>query len=199
MSALVLVLLAACGAVRTQIITAVNEDKQIVPPETPTEESMRVLQQLEARLERLERLEREREVGGKPQVAFSASLVDIEQWTHRGPFETEITLEFKKVTTNVGNAYDPSTGVFTAPVKGVYYVRFTGCVGNSGSLNAALMNNGVNMFAIFDTRGTHGCSSNGMPLVLEEGARLWITLWSGQSIFDQSRLSTFSGFLLYPL
>lgn len=92
-----------------------------------------------------------------------------------------------------------TAGIFTAPVKGLYYIRFTGCVGNSGSLNAALLKNGVNMFAIFETRGTHGSGSNGMTLVLEEGDQLSVTLWSGQSIFDQSRLSTFSGFLVFTM
>lgn len=92
-----------------------------------------------------------------------------------------------------------AAGLFTVPVKGLYYIRFTGCVGESGSLNAALMKNGQNMFAIFDTRNTHGSGSNGMALVLEEGDRLSVTLWSGQSIFDQSRLSTFTGFLVSPV
>lgn len=90
-------------------------------------------------------------------------------------------------------------GIFTAPVKGLYYIRFTGCIGKSGSLNAALLKNDLNMFAIFDTRGSHGSSSNGMALVLEAGDQLSITLWSQQSIFDQSRLSTFTGFLISPL
>lgn len=84
-------------------------------------------------------------------------------------------------------------------MKGLYYIRFTGCVGVSGSLNAALLKNGENMFAIFDTRSTHGSGSNGMALVLEEGDQLQITLWAQQSIFDQSRLSTFSGFLVSPM
>ncbi|KAL7387767.1 hypothetical protein ABVT39_000616 [Epinephelus coioides] len=166
-------------------------------PEKTTEEDLRVLvQQLMARVDKLEK---ESEDRGKAQVAFSASLITSEQWTHHGPFDTDSTLLFKKVTTNIGNAYDPDTGIFTAPVKGLYYIRFTGCVGNSGSLNAALLKNDVNMFAIYDTRGTHGSGSNGMTLVLEEGDRLSITLWATQSIFDQSRLSTFSGFLVFPM
>lgn len=166
-------------------------------PEKTTEEDLRVLvQQLMARVDKLEK---ESEDRGKAQVAFSASLITSENWTHHGPFDTDSTLLFKKVTTNIGNAYDPDTGIFTAPVKGLYYIRFTGCVGNSGSLNAALLKNDVNMFAIYDTRGTHGSGSNGMTLVLEEGDRLSITLWATQSIFDQSRLSTFSGFLVFPM
>lgn len=90
-------------------------------------------------------------------------------------------------------------GIFTVPKKGLYYIRFTGCVGESGSLNAALMKNETNMFAIYDTRGVHGSGSNGMTLVLEKGDQLSITMWRGGSIFDQSRLSTFSGFLVFPM
>lgn len=84
-------------------------------------------------------------------------------------------------------------------MKGLYYIRFTSCVGNSGSLNTALIKNGENMFAVFDTRGIHGSGSNGMTLVLEEGDQLSITLWPRGSIFDQSRLSTFTGFLVFPM
>lgn len=92
-----------------------------------------------------------------------------------------------------------SAGIFTAPVTGLYYIRFTGCVGSSGSLNMALLKNGENMFATFDTRGTHGSGSNGAALTLQQGDQLSVTLWAHQTIFDQSRLSTFSGFLLFTL
>ena len=47
---------------------------------------------------------------GKSQVAFSATLLTNEQWTHHGPFYTDTRLVFKKVTTNIGNAYNPETG-----------------------------------------------------------------------------------------
>ncbi|XP_033995298.1 complement C1q tumor necrosis factor-related protein 3-like [Trematomus bernacchii] len=186
-----LVLLALCAAVRAQTPTKDHGD-DLLNPEITTEEELRVLvQQLVARVESLER--------GPSPVAFSASLVSGWEWTHQGPFPSSTTLLFRRVTTNLGNAYDPSTGVFTAPLKGLYYVRFTGSVGSSGSLNAALMKNDENMFAVFDTRGTHGSASNGMALELQAGDRLSVTLWEGQSVFDQSRISTFSGFLLQHL
>ncbi|KAL3048565.1 hypothetical protein OYC64_007173 [Pagothenia borchgrevinki] len=136
---------------------------------------------------------------GPSPVAFSASLVSGPEWTHQGPFPSSTTLLFRKVTTNLGNAYDPSIGVFTAPLKGLYYVRFTGSVGSSGSMNAVLMKNDEYMFEVYDTRGTHGSASNGMALELQVGDRLYVTLWEGQSVFDQSRISTFSGFLLQHL
>lgn len=43
-------------------------------------------------------------------MAFSATLLTNEQWTHHGPFYTDTRLVFKKVTTNIGNAYNPETG-----------------------------------------------------------------------------------------
>ncbi|XP_038583621.1 cerebellin-1-like [Micropterus salmoides] len=183
----VLVVLVVCGVVRVTFSE---------PQKISAEQCRVLLQQLTTRVEKLERAREDR---GKSQVAFSASLVTAEQETHHGPFDNDTALVFKRVTTNIGNAYNPDTGVFTAPVKGLYYVRFTGAVGNSGTLNAALLKNGENMFAIYDSRGTHGSGSNSMALVLEEGDRLWVVLWPRRSIFDRTQLSTFSGFLVFPM
>ncbi|XP_025766430.1 uncharacterized protein LOC112847975 isoform X2 [Oreochromis niloticus] len=44
------------------------------------------------------------------QVAFSASLLD-QGHGDIGPFNTQITLIFKHVVTNIGNAYNPHTGM----------------------------------------------------------------------------------------
>nr|XP_057937040.1 complement C1q tumor necrosis factor-related protein 3-like [Doryrhamphus excisus] len=148
---------------------------------------------------RVDKLERDAAEATKTHVAFSAALVSTTDWTHVGPFNTDTTLVFKRVVTNVGNGYDVNTGIFTAPVKGIYFIIFTASVGNSGAMNAAVLKNGVNMFAVYDTRGTHGSATNGMTLELEAGDKLWVTLWVNKSTFDQSRLSTFSGFLIEPL
>ncbi|XP_077409748.1 complement C1q tumor necrosis factor-related protein 3-like [Vanacampus margaritifer] len=152
-----------------------------------------LLYQLAARVDKLEKDAAE---AAKAPVSFAAALVATSDWTHQGPFETDTNLVFSKVITNVGNGYDSETGIFTAPVRGLYFVLFSGNVGNSGNLNAAVMKNGINMFAIYDTQGTFSSATNGMPLVLEQGDKLWVTLWANRSIFDQSRLSTFSGFLI---
>ncbi|XP_077443208.1 complement C1q tumor necrosis factor-related protein 3-like [Stigmatopora argus] len=181
----VTVLLMACvvGGLRAQLFFTEESEQDVKV----------LMYQLSARLEKLER---EAVEAAKEPVSFAVSLVNTTEWTHRGPFNTDTTLIFQKVITNVGNGYDANTGIFTAPVKGLYFILLNGNVGASGSLNAAVIKNGENMFALYDTRGTFGGVSNGMPLLLEAGDRLWVTLWANKSVFDQSRLTTFSGFLV---
>lgn len=68
---------------------------------------------------------------GRAQVAFSASLVLTDEWTHQGPFEFATTLVFRKVVTNIGNAYNPETGGArqrTARGEGVWDVGVWGGV-----------------------------------------------------------------------
>ncbi|XP_077409749.1 complement C1q tumor necrosis factor-related protein 3-like [Vanacampus margaritifer] len=134
------------------------------------------------------------------QVAFSVALkTDGQPADDHGPFNTDTVLVFKRVVTNVGGGYDVNTGVFTAPVKGLYFVTFTAAAGSEGGLNAAVIKDGVNMFAIYDSQNKFSSATNGMALQLDVGDKLWVTLWANQRIFDQSRLSTFSGFLISPL
>uniref|UniRef100_A0A3B3C539 C1q domain-containing protein n=2 Tax=Oryzias melastigma TaxID=30732 RepID=A0A3B3C539_ORYME len=151
------------------------------------------VQQLTTKVEELQR-----DVSVR-QVAFSAALLETQEWTDVGPFDADKTLEFKKVVTNVGNGYNPETGIFTAPVKGLYYFRVTGMAGSSGELNAGLKKNGQNMFAIYQKAGTQAGTSNGMALELEQGDRVYVQLWPNLTVADQSRLSTFTGFLVFPM
>ncbi|XP_062844464.1 complement C1q-like protein 3 [Trichomycterus rosablanca] len=80
---------------------------------------------LEARLAATElELKNQKET---PAVAFSAALVQSV-----GPYNVATTLVYSNVITNIGKAYNPVTGIFSAPVSGAYYIRFTSC-GSSGS------------------------------------------------------------------
>ncbi|XP_076597577.1 uncharacterized protein LOC143327223 [Chaetodon auriga] len=61
--------------------------------------------------------------GEVKQVAFSASLLASGSG-HVGPFNIHTPLVFGHVVSNIGNAYNPNTGMFTAPVRGAYRFEF---------------------------------------------------------------------------
>ncbi|MED6284280.1 hypothetical protein CHARACLAT_017646 [Characodon lateralis] len=157
--------------------------------------------QLRGLPERVQKLETDNDVLVKSRVAFAAALNNdsTNQWTSVEAGETDKTLEFKKVITNIGNGYDPATGYFTAPIKGLYYIQVTGVVGSNGQLNAGMKKNGENIFAIYHKAGIQASASNGVTMALEQGDRLCVQLWAGQTIADQGRLSTFTGFLVFPM
>lgn len=96
------------------------------------------------------------------------------------------------------------TGIFTAPVKGVYVFRvFSKALGNpEKAVTAGLFKNDKHIIS------THGhqqggfiSSSNGVSLLLEEGDKVKVNLYPGQWIFDngEHHHSTFSGHLLFPM
>ncbi|XP_045578491.1 uncharacterized protein [Salmo salar] len=73
------------------------------------------LNEMGATVEELKRENRER-----PKVAFSASLSES-----KGPNSDDGILVYKHVFNNIGEAYSPVTGIFRAPVNGVYYFTYT--------------------------------------------------------------------------
>ncbi|XDV25711.1 hypothetical protein PO909_029582, partial [Leuciscus waleckii] len=134
------------------------------------------------------------------EIAFSASLMQSGSGDI-GPFTTEITLTYRNVFTNIGNAYNPVTGVFTAPLKGAYMFRFS-IFGNGGTTaTASIVKNGERVVIAYDYQPQHWLnSSNGVVLILEVGDVVYVRLWSGRRIYDSyNNHNTFSGFLLFPL
>ncbi|KAK2915757.1 hypothetical protein Q8A67_000131 [Cirrhinus molitorella] len=126
----------------------------------------------QSQVEELRKENRDRE------IAFSASLMQSNSG-YVGPFTTEITLIYKNVFTNIGNAYNPITGVFTAPLKGAY--RFTisvfGFGHPSNPSHISMMKNGV-LVVMAHAHQNQGSvkASNGVVLILEVGDVVYITL-----------------------
>ncbi|ROL46233.1 Complement C1q-like protein 2 [Anabarilius grahami] len=118
-----------------------------------------------------------------------------------GPFTTEITLTYKNVFTNIGNAYNPITGIFTAPLKGAYMFRFSLHSIAPTAATAGIVKNGKHVVIADAWQPQDGLnSSNGVVLILEVGDVVYVRLWSGRRIYDdQNNFSTFSGYLLFPL
>ncbi|KAM4611136.1 uncharacterized protein ACJ7VT_014215 [Polymixia lowei] len=136
------------------------------------------------------------------QVAFSASLL-ASGAGHIGPFNTQTPLVYRHVVTNTGNAYNPNTGLFTAPVRGVYHFQFYvhGGGHRSHGSGAALFKNGQQIFVAYEHQASYSVNpSNGVSLLLEKGDIVFIRLWRNTRIFDnENRLSTFSGHLLFTM
>ena len=105
--------------------------------------------------------------------------------------------------------FDPSlifssdAGIFTAPVRGVYYIRFT-LRDNRASVwsGAYLYHNDKMVMWNAHYKDGHGDGhvSNALVLQLEKGDVIYMVLGSSYSVYDDSNnYTTFSGFLLYAL
>ncbi|KAK2882335.1 uncharacterized protein [Channa argus] len=130
-------------------------------------------------------------------VAFSASL-NIEGKI--GPFPSYTPLIYKRVLTNIGNAYNPHTGVFTAPVKGVY--EFQWHIGVHNDVTAAtLFKNGQHIYCAFENQSVgFGTSSQGAVLILQAGDTVVVKLMQTTKVFDSyNHHTTFSGQLLFTM
>ncbi|XP_071779753.2 complement C1q-like protein 2 [Centroberyx gerrardi] len=136
------------------------------------------------------------------QVAFSASLLASGSG-YIGPYNAHTNLVFKHVTTNIGNAYNPHTGVFSAPVRGVYHFQFyVGAHGHASvASSAVLVKNEQHIFSAYEHQTSgYGKSSNGVSLLMEVGDVVFLRLWHNTRIHDnENHHSTFSGHLLFTM
>ncbi|XP_046695479.1 complement C1q-like protein 3 [Silurus meridionalis] len=130
-----------------------------------------------------------------PAIAFSAAL------THPvGVYNVDITLVYSKVISNVGRAYNPITGIFTAPRNGTYYIRFTSC-DNTQSHGMALdlykNTEKINGLAKY-SNGYMTYFSGGLVLQLEAGDVVYTKLPANSKLYDDgNNRTTFSGFLIF--
>uniref|UniRef100_A0A8C2CP27 C1q domain-containing protein n=1 Tax=Cyprinus carpio TaxID=7962 RepID=A0A8C2CP27_CYPCA len=116
----------------------------------------------------------------RPDVAFSASLGSNGFF---GPVNTDVTLVYKNVFINVGDAYQQTTGIFIAPVRGVYYFSFFYHSGTKHGTGLALYRNGKHVAL------THNYPSTDSP---ENGGNGLTLLY----IWDSENVTVFSGFLI---
>nr|XP_061798707.1 complement C1q-like protein 2 [Nerophis lumbriciformis] len=136
---------------------------------------------------------------GETKVAFAAALTNSGSV---GPFDQETTLIFSKVFTNVGRAYDETSGVFTAPVGGVYVFSFTAADFLKGYMGVTLYRNQEPIISSLDLNdhGGYASATNGALIRLAAGDRVRLSLPASYRLYDDTRsFSVFSGFLLFPL
>ncbi|XP_072232298.1 uncharacterized protein [Leuresthes tenuis] len=132
-------------------------------------------------------------------VAFSASIVtSANVFTGPRTAGTSSVLIFDKVFTNVGSAYNRKTGIFTAPVKGVYQFTFmTFSFTSIYSSGALLLKNGCVQVSTWECSGSDRSDTTSNTVILELNVKdnVKIILWEGGKIHT----SVFSGFLIFPL
>ncbi|XP_056262468.1 complement C1q-like protein 3 [Pseudoliparis swirei] len=139
---------------------------------------------------------------GKPQVAFSAALMESGSG-EVGPFTINTPLKYKKVFSNIGSSYNPSTGIFTALVGGTYFFRFSMFNNLSPTPNSvvSLMKNDEVLVSVTDTVGTdsNDMGSNAVVIALQPGDNVYVDLHANKRVYDDgpSHYNTFGGFLLF--
>ncbi|XP_052709148.1 uncharacterized protein LOC128183947 [Crassostrea angulata] len=107
------------------------------------------------------------------------------------------TLVFPVVITNVGNGYNPSTGVFTAPTAGEYVFFVNVQSYNTQTIYVDVVLNGVTKVRTMAHGGSdyYEAGPNLVVLTLQKGDRVWVKRYSGQGYYIDGPITTFSGFL----
>ncbi|CAN9509742.1 unnamed protein product [Ophioblennius macclurei] len=188
-----------CSKAVDALETRLNETMdELSRQKLQTEELKKENEELRSRLEATEK-EIEKLNQTAPQIAFSASLADSSE-IYKGPC-TDNTLSFKRVFANIGDGYDLNTGIFTAPVGGLYFFTFSTYGYNTHATGAILLKNNVRQVSTYDSPSADGAdsSSNAAVLRLAAGDEVHMELWNDGRVYDNlNGHTTFSGFLLFP-
>ncbi|XP_053394421.1 uncharacterized protein LOC128555619 [Mercenaria mercenaria] len=129
----------------------------------------------------------------KAVVAFSASATKHQTNPANGQ-----TIIFDAVMTNIGNAYDSTSGKFLAPVSGTYVFSCSIFSGGNGEFWAymAVNNSAKAHLNERGTNGRHGMGSQTMIVQLNPGDVVTVNTNYGAGTVYGAKYSTFNGFLL---
>ncbi|XP_023271090.1 complement C1q tumor necrosis factor-related protein 3-like [Seriola lalandi dorsalis] len=129
-------------------------------------------------------------------VVFS---VKAEEGGAYGPFNSDRTMMYNTVITNIGDAYDKCTGVFTAPIAGVYHFTFFYHAGGHHVSKLILHKNKEPVVMTGDQGSGSDTADNGgnaVFLKLEKGDEVCVHLPAGAHVWASGGHTTFSGFLV---
>jgi len=133
--------------------------------------------------------------GGKNEIpAFGASF------TKNVNLANNEVVKFDKVWTNIGNGYDSSSGVFTAPRGGVYQFSCSAMAYFGKTLRLHLMKNDQQTVSLYPGNVGHNMGTLSMVLELKKGDRVYIKhpASGGNSFYSESgsNFSMFSGYFI---
>nr|KAG5689364.1 hypothetical protein BaRGS_019738 [Batillaria attramentaria] len=130
-------------------------------------------------------------------VAFSVRFKndDLYNGIHLGQ---RSTLKFDDVVINLGDGYSPLTGIFTAPVAGLYVFSLTSMttIGRDPAQLAIVMQ-GTDLARTWG-RGKHDVDDQGtktVPAYLKKGDQVWVAQRLGDAVRG-AWWTAFSGFLV---
>ncbi|XP_061188590.1 complement C1q-like protein 2 [Saccostrea echinata] len=128
-------------------------------------------------------------------VAFSALY-----GSDMAGISTGYILKFSSVITNLGNYYNPTDGIFVAPVHGLYMFQWTMICYTSGSnsCGTSLRVNNAGKGYLYSGENGNGYHHTGSKTVIVEvqaGNHVWVQTENWSNIFIQAQ-SSFTGCLL---
>ena len=128
----------------------------------------------------------------KQKVAFTAGVTSTSTTWNSG------TLIFNMAILNVGNGYNPSTGVFTSPVAGTYVFYVTAVEYDKQYLQADIVLNSVSKVrTLGHSDASYQTGTNMVVLNLQKGDSVWVKHVSGKGYWSASvPATTFTGFLI---
>ncbi|XP_078317282.1 uncharacterized protein LOC111103848 [Crassostrea virginica] len=128
----------------------------------------------------------------KQNVAFTAGVTSQSTTWNSG------TLIFDKVILNVGNGYNPSTGIFTSPVAGTFVFYVTAVEYSKQDLYVDIVLNSVSKVRTMGySDAAYQTGTNMVILNLQKGDSVWVRHYSGKGYYTSSApVTTFTGFLV---
>uniref|UniRef100_A0A3P9Q9T8 Complement C1q-like protein 2 n=1 Tax=Poecilia reticulata TaxID=8081 RepID=A0A3P9Q9T8_POERE len=166
---------------KSQVLVLNDKGKYLETKLKETENQVLVLQEKEA-----------------SKVVFSAGI----SGGAIGPFSTSKTLVYTRVMTNLGNAYNQHTGIFVAPVRGMYYFTFFYHAGGEHPVGLDLMKNNQVVVHSADHMTLNDGADNGGNaafMELQQGDQVYVQMQPNTHIWGNSYSTTFSGFLLHKV
>ena len=128
-----------------------------------------------------------------PTIVFNAYFV-----TTLSPSNGQ-TMVFSSVISNIGSAYNSTTGTFTAPINGMYSFTAQLCVSNpDGRFGLVLDGNLVAGLYLYNYQDA-ATSSSTVPVFLKQGQKVWVRAYGCSSCFSQDSTcwNRFSGSLVH--